>query len=149
MPLVLFAALAIASALLLRFKPAPPPPAEEAAGSIGPGWTAPPREGMPAVQLEIDFGNGASRQFKSLPWQEGLTVAAAMAAASEHRPGIRTTYQGQGAMALLTSIDGVANQGAGGRSWIYQVNGRLGQVSYAVQPLSAGDRVLWLFSPAE
>jgi hypothetical protein len=47
----------------------------------------------------------------------------------------------------LTSINGVANEGAGGNNWTYEVNGRSGDRSYAVYELRAGDRVLWTFGP--
>lgn len=149
MPLVLFAGLAIASALLLRFKPqAAEPGAPGESAATADGWTPAGPEGE-SVSLAIDFGNGASREFSLIPWREGMTLGDVMQAAADHRPGIRLTKQGQGAMTLLTSIDGVANQGPGGRSWIYRVNEQPGEVSFAVQPIRAGDRVLWVFSPPE
>lgn len=153
MPLVLFAALAVASMLLLKFKsPAAAPGAVGAAlqaNTAGEGWTPAPPADAQTVALKIDFGNGAVREFAAIAWTEGMTVGDLMDAASEFRPGIRLAKQGQGEMTLLTSIDGVANQGPDGRSWIYHVNDEPGQVSYAIQRISAGDRVLWVFSPPE
>ncbi|MCC6492025.1 MAG: DUF4430 domain-containing protein [Pirellulales bacterium] len=148
MPLVLFTALAIMTGLMLKFKPpAAIPPAGADRGAVV-GWAPAPPDG-PAVSLSIDFGNGARRDFSRLPWNEGMTVGSLMEAAAQFRPGIRLERRGEGAMTLLTSIDGVANQGPGGRSWIYSVNGQAGEVSCAVQPLATGDRVLWVFSAPE
>lgn len=146
MPLALFAGLAIISAVMLKFRPPAAAPGE--AASAADGWTPPPPAGT-TVSLEIDFGNGARRQFAALAWRKGMTVVDLMQAASQFRPGLRTTRRGEGAKSLLVSIDGVANQGPGGRSWLYQVNGRQGTTSYAVHPLDAGDRVLWVFSASQ
>ena len=58
-------------------------------------------------------------------------------------PGLSISQQGSGASAFLTKIDGVANEGAGGRNWMYSVNGQRADRSFAVYELQPGDHVLW------
>jgi hypothetical protein len=98
--------------------------------------------------LAIDFGNGARREFV-LRWREALTLGKLMREAREFRPGIRYTQDGEGEMAFLTSLEGVANDKAGGRYWFYEVDGQRGEVSFEVQPLEAGAKVLWVFKKAD
>jgi hypothetical protein len=78
-----------------------------------------------------------------------MTVADVLEAAASFRPGLKYTQQGSGELALLTSVDGVANGMPVGRFWLYEVNGRPGEVSFAVQRLNSGDRVLWAFKAPE
>lgn len=78
-----------------------------------------------------------------------MTVGDLMREATAFRPGIEFTHSGEGEMSFLTSIEGVANEGPEGRSWVYDVGGRKAHVSYEVQPLAAGERVLWAFKRPE
>lgn len=148
LPLVLLAALAMATGLLLKFRPPQTPSPATDSSLATDGWTSPPMAAQLTATVAVDFGNGARREL-ALPWNAGMTVGDLMAAAEAHRPGLRVSRQGSGPMTLLTSIDGVANQGPGGRAWLYRVNDRPGETSYAIHPLAAGDRVLWVFSPPE
>jgi hypothetical protein len=108
----------------------------------------PSPQGLTA-SLAIDFGNGAKREFTDMPWDERMTVGDLMRAASLRSPGLAYEVRGSGEMTLLTSLDGVANGEGNGRYWLYEVNGLPAQVSFAVQPLAAGDRVLWVFKRPE
>ena len=99
--------------------------------------------------LAIDFGNGARREFAALPWSDGLTLGKLMREARDFRPGIRYTQRGEGDMAFLTALEGVANDKAAGRYWFYEVDGQRGEVSFEVQPLEAGAKVLWVFKKAD
>lgn len=109
-------------------------------------WTPSPRPTGKTVTLTIDFGNGARRVFDDLPWTPGLTLGKLMDEAREFRPAVTYTQQGTEEMALLSSLEGVANEsGPDGRYWLYSVDGRHGEVSFAVQPLEAGAAVLWEF----
>ena len=72
-----------------------------------------------------------------------------MQRARDFRPGITFDQRGAGEMAFLTSLEGVANETAGGRYWLYSVDGRHGEVSFAIQPLDAGAVVLWEFCRGE
>jgi hypothetical protein len=148
LPLLLLIALAIASAALMAWRPE-----AKQASTGGPNfgaelgsWTPPPAADSLTFSLTIDYGNGERRQFDALPWSESMTVGTALRAAKEFRPGVDFTQQGQGAMALLTSLDGVANDSTVGRFWIYDVDGHPGEVSFEKQPVAAGQQVRWKYS---
>ena len=101
------------------------------------------------VSLEIDFGNGATQRFDALPWQPEMTVSKLMEIASQFRPGITFSQKGEGETGFLTAIEGLANEGATGRNWKYQVDGDHGQISYCLQNLTPGQHVLWKFAAEE
>ncbi|MCH8840762.1 MAG: hypothetical protein IH831_08835 [Planctomycetes bacterium] len=112
-------------------------------------WTPSDEPHGSTVALEIDFGNGAKWQFAALPWQAGMTVAQLMEVAREFRPGIEFDQQGEGAGGLLTAIDGLKNEGSGGRNWRYRVDDHNGEVSFCLQPIEPGMRVLWEFATGD
>ena len=149
LPLVLAVSLAAASWLLvsIRNDPDAPPGGAEAKEQAA-AWTEPATAGE-TVALEIDFGNGARREYAALPYRDGMTVGDALRLARDFGPGLAFTHQGDGELSFLTSLDGVANQGVGGRFWLYQVDGERADISYEVQPLTAGQRVLWQFKEPE
>jgi hypothetical protein len=64
-------------------------------------------------------------------------------------PRVSLAAQGSGASAFLTQLGGVANEGAAGRNWVYSVNGRPADRSFAVYELQANDHVLWTFARGE
>jgi hypothetical protein len=149
LPLVLAVGLAAASWLLMSVRNDPGAPrADAAAKEQAAAWTEPAAAGE-TVALEIDFGNGARREYAALPYRDGMTVGDALRLARDFGPGLAFTHQGEGELSFLTSLDGVANQGVGGRFWLYQVDGERADVSYEVQPLRAGQRVLWQFKEPE
>ena len=80
------------------------------------------------------------------PGSDGMTVADLMVAASHLPKGIQFSQQGSGESALLTEINGDANQGGDGKNWIYSVNGNDADRSFAIYKLEPGDHVLWTFS---
>jgi hypothetical protein len=103
------------------------------------------------VALTVDFGDGRRLTWNAIPWQDGMTVDAALAHAAAH-PGAETSdldlsyiQHGVGASAFLSELGGVANEGAGGRNWTYRVNGQRADRSFAVYVLQPGDQVLWTF----
>jgi hypothetical protein len=102
-----------------------------------------------AVSLGVDFGNGVKREFTGVAWADGMTVGKLMEAAARMTPPLEYKVRGSGKMTFLTSLDGVANGEGVGRYWLYEVNGQLADVSFAVKPLASGDRVLWIFKEAE
>ncbi len=112
-------------------------------------WTPSSEPQGSTVALEIDFGNGAKKQFAALPWRAGMTVADLMGQASKFRPGIEFDQQGEGAGGLLTAIDGLKNEGSGGRNWRYRVDDRYGEVSFCLQSIEPGMRVLWEFAAGD
>ncbi len=112
-------------------------------------WVPTPRPAGKTVAFTIDFGNGATREFAALPWQDGMTLADLMEGARHFRPAITYTQRGSGAQAFLTSLEGVAGQTERGRYWICEINGKRGDRSFGVQLLNPGDRILWTFGPEE
>ena len=98
------------------------------------------------VSLAIDFRDGGRREFDAIAWQDGMTVRDALAVAADSTGDVKLSQQGTGAAAFLTDIDGVENEGGGGRNWTFAVNGKLGDRSFAIYPLRPGDHVLWTFA---
>lgn len=109
-------------------------------------WAPSPQPTGETVELTIDFGNGAKKEFAALPWQSGMTVAGLLEAAREYRPGIDFTQVGAGEGGFLSSLDGLANEGADGRNWLYQVDARHAHVSFCLEKLKPGMHVLWMFT---
>ena len=110
-------------------------------------WAEQPRP--KTVQLTVDYGDGVQKRFTSILWKEKMTILDALDAAAGHPRGIRFEYRASGSIALLTSIDDLKNQGGRGSNWIYWVNEELGDRSFAIQELSAGDHVLWKYGTYE
>ena len=100
------------------------------------------------VKLRLEYGDGVEKSFTALPWKEGMTVQTALELATSHPRGIVFVQQGSGEMTLLTAIDGLQNQGGGdqAKNWIYWVNGKKAEKSFAIHQLNPGDAVLWTFS---
>jgi hypothetical protein len=102
--------------------------------------------GDPAVELVINYGDGAEKRFTGIPFAEEMTVLGALQFAAEHPRGIRFEKSGSGEAALLTKIDDLANQaGDGDKNWIYRVNGKLASKSFDAYVLAPGDVILWKF----
>ncbi|MEX2317747.1 MAG: DUF4430 domain-containing protein [Pirellulales bacterium] len=98
------------------------------------------------ISLAIDFGEGLRREWNSVSWRDGMTVADVLSAAA--RPTgdeLEFAQQGTGASAFLTRFGDTENEGAGGRNWTYLVNGKHADRSFAVYVLQPGDQVLWKF----
>ena len=111
-----------------------------------PVWTPSPPANGETVSLEIDFGNGAVRRFAALPWRQEMTVEKLLQAARQFQPGIIFSQQGEGETGFLTALEGLANEGAGGRNWKFEVDGEHGRVSFCLQKLMPGQQVLWKFA---
>jgi hypothetical protein len=109
-----------------------------------------PDQAAPAIQtvsMTVDFGAGRRREWKAIPWREGLTVESAMnQIATMSQSEFAYTRQGtEAAGLLLTEMGGVANEGADGKNWTYHVNGERADRSFGVYDLRPGDQVLWTF----
>lgn len=141
-PALLAAVLVVSAVIALKGRPPGAPAPQGPHDTVTPSI---PPQGETAA-LEIDFGNGVRKEFAALAWREGMTVADLLTVASEFRPGVNFTVEGSGGGGFLTSLDGVKNQGGSGRNWRYQVDGRHGEVSFSLQPLTPGARVLWEFT---
>jgi hypothetical protein len=101
------------------------------------------------ASLSIDFGNGVRKQFASLAYRHGMTAGDLMREAHKFRPGLRFTQRGSGAMGFVESLENVANEGGGGRNWLYSVNGQPATKSFDAQTLEPGAAVLWEFRGGE
>ncbi len=104
------------------------------------------------VSLTIHFGDDRERQFPAVAWREGMSVADLLAAtqhSSSATAALKWAVQGSGASAFLAEIDGVGNEGAGGRNWTYSVNKTRADRSFALYELQPGDHVLWSFARTE
>jgi hypothetical protein len=97
------------------------------------------------VALIVDYGDGVQKHFPRLAWRDGMTVFDLTQAAKAHPRGIDFQYRGQGATAFLLQIDDLKNEGRG-RNWLYRINDKLADRSFALQPVRANDRVVWEFS---
>ena len=123
------------------------PVAQQAAPTEAPAeWTPSAKPTGEMVRLEIDFGNGARRQFDALPYKADMTVADVLVAARESQPGISFTQVGEGAGGFLTELEGLKNEGASGRNWRYEVAGTPGSQSFCLQKVAAGELVRWWFA---
>ncbi|MGI9430273.1 MAG: DUF4430 domain-containing protein [Bythopirellula sp.] len=141
-PLLLVIALLILLAFAGRLSHQPPPGQASATAA----WTPSPQPKGQTVSLTIDFGNGATKEFAALPWHAEMTVAAVLETAQRFRPGIQFTQVGRGETGFLSALDGLANEGAGGRNWLYRVDGRHAHQSFCLEKLQAGMHVLWSFT---
>ncbi|HEX3601147.1 MAG TPA: DUF4430 domain-containing protein, partial [Lacipirellulaceae bacterium] len=93
------------------------------------------------VSFSIDFGNGQRKEIIDVAWHDHMTVADALRGSKE----VSILEKGSGEGGFLTAIDDVTNEGAAGKNWTYEVNGKSADRSFAVYELRPGDRVLWTF----
>ena len=102
------------------------------------------------VRLVVDYGDGVIKTITGLPWAKGSTVLDVMNAAKDRPHGITFSYTGSGASAFLTRIDGVANEGGGGRkNWQLWVNTSYADRSFSVYEVQPLDVVFWRFTTQE
>jgi hypothetical protein len=93
------------------------------------------------ILLTVNSGNGQLVN-ESTEWREGMTVADAL----QDIRRISFLTEGSGESTFLTALNGVMNEGAGGRNWTYAVNGKYADRSFAVYELKPNDHVLWTFA---
>lgn len=102
------------------------------------------RDQKETVRLIVDYGDGVTKQFHQIKWQDKMTVQDVTLAAAKHPRGIQIKQQGKKATAFLSQIDDLANN-ARGQSWVYKVNGKLAGRSFGVYEVKAGDVVTWSY----
>jgi hypothetical protein len=95
------------------------------------------------VALTIDYGEGRLTEFRPIAWREGITVRDVTS--ETPRQDMKMEIRGTGPSAFLANLDGIENEGTNGRNWMYSVNGRPGDRSFAIYELKPGDQVLWTF----
>jgi hypothetical protein len=152
LPWVLLLAAVIVGALLAAFRQRSVESGGEhasaAAEASAPVHPSPQPTGD-TVSLTIDFGNGVRKEFAALAHRPGMTVGDLLSEARKFQPGIQFTQRGSGAMGFVESLENVANEGGGGRNWLYSVDGTPATRSFDIEPLAAGAAVLWEFRGGE
>ncbi|MBL8745933.1 MAG: DUF4430 domain-containing protein [Phycisphaerae bacterium] len=122
---------------------------------LGLAWPSRVAAGDPSsaagtVRLVIDYGDGVEKRFNALRWAPEMTVRSAMmqARALPAPRGLVFESKGEGERCMVSSIDGLSNEGAGQgtRNWLFWVNGEPGEKSHAVTGLRAGDSATWRFT---
>lgn len=100
------------------------------------------------VKLTIDTGDPKVTTVK-VPFAEKMTVHDLLKAAESQ--GIASEYQGEGAGAMLQSLQGIGNEGGGkeAKNWIFYVNNKQATTSSAVYSLQPGDAIIWRFEKYE
>lgn len=97
------------------------------------------------VCLVFDYADGAQKVLSKVPWKPKMTLGQAMEFAAAHKHGVKIKRRGNGTTGFIEKIDDLENRGAKGPNWVFRVNGKLGDRSYAVTSLKPGDTVLWKF----
>ncbi|MEE2641984.1 MAG: DUF4430 domain-containing protein [Planctomycetota bacterium] len=96
------------------------------------------------VTLKIQLPGNKEILVDDIPHREKMTVLDVLNHAKEKKK-IRFVYRGKNTTAFLTSINGIKNRGAGGDNWIFRINRKLGNKSFAISTLKANDEVTWTF----
>jgi hypothetical protein len=100
------------------------------------------------VKLTIDTGDPKVTSV-TVPYTEKMTVRDAFKLAEAQ--GITAEYKGEGAGAMLLTLQGISNQGGDkeAKNWIFYVNSKPANVSSAVYTLQPGDAIIWRFEKYE
>jgi len=102
------------------------------------------------VDLAVDFGSEKKPIAVAVVCSEDSTVLSILERAHNTKD-LDLKFRGSGETAFVESIDGVKNEGAGGKNWIYRINGKTGDKSAGIYEVDPGDTVSWTFGepPAE
>ncbi|MGC4003223.1 MAG: DUF4430 domain-containing protein [Pirellulales bacterium] len=93
------------------------------------------------VKLTIDADGLRPTEQLSVPLVEGMTVFQALLAAT-----LDSETTGSGQDAFVTSIGGIkSDDRVGGKSWIYYVNGKQGNMGSDLYTLKPDDAIIWRF----
>lgn len=98
----------------------------------------------PTVSLTVELPGDVDIHYKAIPYVDGMTVFDVLTAASKHSRALKFKHTGSGEFAFLTEIEGVKNEGASGKNWVYKVDGERAKVGMGSMKLTAGNQVLWL-----
>ena len=64
---------------------------------------------------------------------------------TEDQTDLDFSFIGSGETAFLKSINGLENEGAGARNWMFKVNNTKGDRSFAAFKIKDGDKIVWQF----
>ena len=96
------------------------------------------------VQLKVDFGEDKRAKMIDVVCSPESTVLLTLERAQNMKK-LKVEFTGSGETAFIKSIDGVENEGAGGKSWTYKVNGKLGDKSAGIYKVGPADEIQWTF----
>ncbi len=82
-----------------------------------------------------------------IDWQPEMTLLRATLEAGIQSEAWQSKWQGAGEMALLVELGGLANEGASGLNWQFDLNGEYGKQGAGQTVLKPGDSVLWRLAP--
>jgi hypothetical protein len=109
---------------------------------------------MATASVTIDFSNGCTKSFASVPWTQGLTILEALEAAQSTLPGLAMEYGSDRVGAVIgLHLDGMPRESPG--EWRFWVGARPGPerlgtaTSFGFRPesraaneVAAGDHIL-------
>ncbi len=97
------------------------------------------------VRLEIQFNAQRNNIDLEVPCDSDSTVYTVLVRAQTQGDlEFESTGRKAGEI-MVTSIESVKNLASAGDNWVYRVNGKLGDKSSGLYPVSPGDQVLWVF----
>jgi hypothetical protein len=111
-----------------------------------PGTSAQTTSNTQSVTLKIDFGDGLIWHYRNIPFKPKMTIQDAMNQLSGRKiHPLAFEFSGRGQNAFLNSIAGIENEGGGksSRNWFYRIGDKLGDRSFGIAELNAGDEVIW------
>ena len=95
-------------------------------------------------KLRLKVVSGVEKQVFEIESSEKLkTVSDLLKHVADTNESFKYKSRGSGRTFFLTEINGQKNEGAGGRNWIYTVNGKLGNKSAGLFEIKAGDEIEW------
>ena len=96
------------------------------------------------ITLQFEYGDGFSKQYKTIPISQGDTVLDAMKTMQTHPQKILFKARGSGELTFIYEIDMIKNEGRG-KNWMFYVNQQRANVGVGIYKLKAGDRVVWKY----
>ena len=96
------------------------------------------------VILQFDYGNGFSKQYKTISLSRGDTVLDAMKSMQKHPQKIPFKTRGSGELTFIFEIDMIRNEG-NGKNWMFYVNGQRANVGVGAYKLQANDLIAWKY----
>ena len=98
------------------------------------------------VSLELDFqGEGDGEGLELEMKVPDASTAFELLQLAKAQGDMEFEATGSGELAFVTSINGIQNQGAGGRNWVFYVNDELANAGSGDYKLNESDKVLWKF----
>lgn len=102
------------------------------------------RRDIGTVDLAVNFGETPDPIAVAVVCSEDSTVLSILERAHNMKE-LNLKFRGQGETAFVESINGIKNEGASGKNWIYRVNGKTGDKSAGIYEVDPQDKVSWQF----